>query len=104
MITISAFTAGGISSIQREIDAGRYEAIGDWKYKLGCIKPPLSESGNVMLGTMQGKVFNRMKNQIVLFPVLPSNDTIGLLLPCRYQCRLLYSIDRMGLIPARTVK
>nr|MDQ3719167.1 hypothetical protein [Thermoproteota archaeon] len=33
-----------------------------------------------------------------------SNDTIGLLLPCRYQCSLLYSIDRMGLIPARTVK
>ena len=45
-------------------------------------------------------IFIQEKNQIVLFPALASNDTIGLLLPCRYQYRLLYSMYfRLGFYP-----
>lgn len=39
IITASGYTADGKSSIQREIDAGRYEGIEDWKYKLSRFNP-----------------------------------------------------------------
>jgi hypothetical protein len=39
LITASGYTSDGKSSIQREIDAGRYGAIEDWKYDIGRINP-----------------------------------------------------------------
>jgi hypothetical protein len=56
IITASGYTADGKSSIQREIDTGRYEAIEDWKYKLRRFNPLLAEKVEVEVIEYQDKL------------------------------------------------
>jgi hypothetical protein len=64
IVTASRHTAEGKSSIQRDVDAGRFEAIEDLKYKLGCVNPFLVEKIEIEVLEYQDKLYKQLKQLI----------------------------------------
>jgi hypothetical protein len=56
IVTASSHTADGKSWIHRDIDAGRYGAIEDYKYKISRINPLLVEKVEIEVIEYQDKL------------------------------------------------
>jgi hypothetical protein len=64
IVTASGHTADRKSSIQRDVDAGRFEAIEDLKYKLGCVNPFFVEKIEIEVLEYQDKLDRQLKQLI----------------------------------------